>query len=91
MIGIVAVGILAAASCVFVAWPLLASREVRARAVPVARLELLERRDRALAALRELDFELRAGTLSPDEHAEQATRVRAEAAAAISALRKLDR
>jgi hypothetical protein len=88
MISIVAVGIIASASCVFVAWPFLAPRE-GTPAVPAAadRLELLERRDRALAAMQELEFELQAGTVSPADHVALAARLRAEAATAIDALR----
>ncbi|MGH3065921.1 MAG: hypothetical protein ACRDOF_06405 [Gaiellaceae bacterium] len=50
------------------------------------RLELLETRDRALAALKELEFEHRTGTVSDDDYRELVGPLRREAAAALQAL-----
>jgi hypothetical protein len=50
------------------------------------RLELLEARDRALAALKELEFEHRTGTISDDDYRETLGPLRREAAAALQAL-----
>jgi hypothetical protein len=50
------------------------------------RLELLEARDRALAALKELEFEHRTGTISDDDYREALGPLRREAAAALQAL-----
>jgi hypothetical protein len=50
------------------------------------RLELLEDRDRALAALKELEFEHRTGTISDDDYREALGPLRREAAAALQAL-----
>lgn len=50
------------------------------------RLELLEARDRALAALKELEFEHRTGTISDDDYRQTVGPLRREAAAALQAL-----
>lgn len=50
------------------------------------RLELLEARDRALSALKELEFEHRTGTISDDDYREGVGPLRREAAAALQAL-----
>ncbi len=50
------------------------------------RLELLEARDRALAALRELEFEHRTGTVSDDDYRAQLGPLRREVAAALQAI-----
>ncbi len=50
------------------------------------RLELLEARDRALGALKELEFEHRTGTISDDDYRESIGPLRREAAAALQAL-----
>jgi hypothetical protein len=50
------------------------------------RLELLEARDRALGALKELEFEHRTGTISDDDYREALGPLRREAAAALQAL-----
>ena len=49
-------------------------------------LELLEARDRALAALKELEFDHRTGTVSDDDYRAQVGALRREAAAALRAL-----
>lgn len=50
------------------------------------RLALLEERDRALAALKELEFEHRTGTVSDEDYRAQLGPLRRDAAAAIQAL-----
>jgi len=50
------------------------------------RLELLEARDRALAALKELEFDHRTGTVSDDDYRALVGPLRREAAAALQAL-----
>ena len=50
------------------------------------RLELLENRDRALAALKELEFEHRTGTISDDDYRAQLGPLRREVAASLQAL-----
>lgn len=50
------------------------------------RLELLEERDRALAALKELEFEHRTGTVSDEDYRAQLGPLRRDVAAALQAL-----
>ncbi len=50
------------------------------------RLELLESRDRALSALKELEFDHRTGTITDDDYREQVGPLRREAATALQAL-----
>ena len=50
------------------------------------RLRLLEERDRALAALKELEFEHRTGTVSDDDYRAQLGTVRRDVASALQAL-----
>jgi hypothetical protein len=50
------------------------------------RLELLEARDRSLAALKELEFEHRTGTISDEDYRELLGPLRREAAEALRAL-----
>ena len=50
------------------------------------RLELLEDRDRALAALKELEFDHRTGTVSDEDYRELLGPLRREAASALRAL-----
>lgn len=52
------------------------------------RLELLETRDRALSALKELEFDHRTGTITDDDYREQVGPLRREAAAALQALQR---
>jgi hypothetical protein len=49
-------------------------------------LALLEARDRALSALKELEFDHRTGTITDDDYREQVGPLRREAAAALQAL-----
>ena len=50
------------------------------------RLELLEARDRSLAALKELEFEHRTGTISDEDYRAQLGPLRREAAEALRAI-----
>jgi hypothetical protein len=50
------------------------------------RLDLLEERDRALSALRELEFEHRTGTISDEDYRAQVGPLRRDVAAALQAL-----
>ena len=50
------------------------------------RLELLEERDRALAALKELEFEHRTGTISDEDYRAQLGPLRRDVATALQAL-----
>lgn len=50
------------------------------------RLELLETRDRALSALKELEFEHRTGTVSDEDYRAQLGPLRRDVAAALQAL-----
>jgi hypothetical protein len=90
MISLALVAVLAVVSAAFVALPFLRDRAQTLQQTVAksrsGRLELLERRDRALAALKELELELRAGAIGPAEHDALAASLRAEAVAAIAAL-----
>ena len=50
------------------------------------RLELLETRDRALSALKELEFDHRTGTISDEDYRAQVGPLRREVASALQAL-----
>lgn len=52
------------------------------------RLELLEARDRALSALKELEFDHRTGTITDHDYREQLGPLRREAAAALQELNR---
>ena len=83
---------LAVACVVAVAFPFLREPEpesdelVELDEAEVGRLELLEARDRALAALKELEFDHRTGTVSDEDYRAQVGPLRREAAAALHAL-----
>lgn len=87
---------LAVACVVVVAFPFLREPEPETDALDELdederhRLELLEARDRALGALKELEFDHRTGTISDDDYREQIGQLRREAAAALQALRRGD-
>jgi len=51
-----------------------------------ARLEVVEERDRALAALKELEFDHRTGKVNDEDYREQIAPLRRRAAAALKAL-----
>ena len=52
------------------------------------RLELLEARDRALASLRELEFDHRTGTVSDEDYRAQVGALRRDVATALQALER---
>jgi hypothetical protein len=89
----VALAALLAIACVaFVARPFLAEPEAAddslAGLTPAEqeRLELLERRDRALAALKELEFDHRTGKIADADYEELVGPLRREAAEALQGL-----
>ena len=83
---------LAVACVVVVALPFLREPEPESDALDQLdegerrRLELFERRDRALAALKELEFDHRTGKISDADYRELVGPLRREAAAALRAL-----
>ncbi len=83
---------LAVACVVAVALPFLREPEpesdelVEPNAADLRRLELLETRDRALAALKELEFDHRTGTVSDEDYRAQLGPLRREVATALQAL-----
>jgi hypothetical protein len=83
---------LAVACVVAVALPFLREPEpesdelVELDEAEVRRLELLETRDRALAALKELEFDHRTGTVSDEDYRAQVGSLRRDVAAALQAL-----
>jgi hypothetical protein len=84
-------GALLTVLCVlFVARPLLRSGKDEAPRVPGpaedARVRLFERRDRALAALKELEFDHRTGKVSDEDYRLLVGPLRAEAAETLKAL-----
>jgi hypothetical protein len=86
-----ALGALLAAVCVvFVARPLLRSGATEASAAPTpedeGRLRLLEERDRALAALKELEFDHRTGKISDEDYRRLVGPLRRQAGEALRAL-----
>lgn len=93
-VAIVLAAVLAVAVVVFVARPFLREPGAGPDVVPepdereVERLRLLEERDRALAALKELEFDHRTGKIADADYHELVGPLRAEAA---DALRGLDR
>jgi hypothetical protein len=88
-----ALGAVLAVACVLlVALPFLRDPEPREDvleepdALERRRLELAEERDRALADLKELEFDHRTGKISDDDYRELVGPLRARAAAALKAL-----
>jgi hypothetical protein len=88
--GLVIAAILAVGAVLFVARPFL--RGDRGGPLPAPdpaearRLELVEARDRALAALKELEFDHRTGKISDTDYRELVGPLREEAAEALRAL-----
>jgi hypothetical protein len=84
--------VLAVASVVLVALPFLREpaasddRLLRPDAFEQRRLELAEERDRALAALKELEFDHRTGKVSDDDYRELVGTLRRRAAETLRAL-----
>jgi hypothetical protein len=91
-IALVLAATLAVACVIAVALPFLREPEpesdelVELDEAEVKRLELLEARDRALAALKELEFDHRTGTVSDEDYRAQVGPLRREVAAALQAL-----
>jgi hypothetical protein len=86
-------GLLAVAAVVVVALPFLrrpglsaAEDRLQADAVEGRRLELAEERDRALAALKELEFDHRTGKVSDEDYRELVGPLRRRAAETLRAL-----
>jgi cytochrome c-type biogenesis protein CcmI len=70
----------------FLRRPGLSTSEDRLDETDAARLELAEERDRALAALKELEFDHRTGKISDDDYRELVGPLRRRAADALRAL-----
>ena len=68
----------------FVAAPLVIHRSAEVASTP-ASLPVLERRDRSLAALRELEFDHRTGKITDDDYRSLLAPLRREAAEALQA------
>jgi hypothetical protein len=88
---LVLAAVLAVLAVLFVARPFLRSPGREERAQPpggdeLERLALIEERDRALAALKELEFDHRTGKVSDADYAEALPALRREAAEALAAL-----
>jgi hypothetical protein len=82
--------VIAVAAVLLVAWPFLrepVAADDRLHGPPDARLPLVEERDRALAALKELEFDHRTGKIDDADYRSLVGPLRREAA---SALRSLD-
>jgi len=88
-------GLLTVLCVVFVARPLLRSGKDEAPAASGsaedARVRLYERRDRALAALKELEFDHRTGKVSDEDYGALVGPLRREAAEALKALESEER
>jgi len=79
--------LLAVAAVWFVARPFLSrSDEAPAAEPPPERLALEEERDRALAALKELEFDHRTGKISDEDYRSMVGELRRQAADALKAL-----
>ena len=90
----IAVALLVGAAVVAVAWPFLSPDrgrpEDRLSEADRTRIDLLERRDAAYAALRDLEQDHRTGKVSDIDYADERGRLREEAAAALRGLDQLD-
>jgi hypothetical protein len=81
--------VLAAAAIVLVAWPFLREPETADDSLEQLDDELIaliEERDRALAALKELEFDHRTGKLSDEDYRQTVGPLRRDAAAALKSL-----
>jgi hypothetical protein len=93
VIAALVLGVALAVACVlYVARPFLLDPETRDDRLPEPdelerrQIELLERRDRALAALKELEFDHRSGKISDEDYREVVGPLRRDAADALRAL-----
>jgi hypothetical protein len=88
-------GLLTVLCVLFVARPLLRSGKDEVASIPGpaedARVRLFERRDRALAALKELEFDHRTGKVSDEDYGVLVGPLRREAAEALKALESEER
>ena len=95
-LALVTAALLAIACVVFVALPFLREPETADDALPTPgrtdrrRLELVAERDRALAALKELEFDHRTGKVSDDDYRALVGPLRRSAADALRALEAID-
>ena len=80
-----AVGLIAAGAAAFAALPFLRPPKMR-REQERSQLAVIERRDRALAALRELEFDHRTGKISDEDYRAAVGPLRRRAAEALKAL-----
>jgi hypothetical protein len=93
IVALVLGGLLTVLCVLFVARPLLRSGDEAAGPTPAAdtRVRLLERRDRALAALKELEFDHRTGKVSDEDYGALVGPLRREAGEALAALEREER
>ena len=90
--GLILAAVVAVCAVLYVAWPFLREPEARTDRLPerdeleLRRLALVEERDRALDALRELEFDHRTGKLSDDDYRALVGPLRRRAAQARRAL-----
>jgi hypothetical protein len=88
------VAVIVATVVVAVAWPFLSPEkgapEQALSPRDRSRLELMERRDAAYAALRDLEQDHRTGKVSDEDYQSERRRLRAEAASALRGLDTLD-
>ena len=86
---LVLAALLAVAVVVFVAWPFLSAPDARGDRLPEpregGRLALAEERDRALDAVRELEFDHRTGKVSDEDYRRQIGPLRRRAAELLRA------
>jgi hypothetical protein len=89
LVGLALGAALAVLAVVFVARPLLRQSSPGERSAPAddARIRLLEQRDRALAALKELEFDHRTGKVSDADYRALVGPLRREVALALQALK----
>jgi hypothetical protein len=93
-VALVLAATLAVACVVVVALPFLREPEPESDSLDdldeheIRRLELLETRDRALGALKELEFDHRTGTVSDDDYRAQVGVLRRDVASALQALER---
>jgi len=86
--------VLAAVIVVLVAWPFLrdpSPEDDTIRAQPEGSLALVEERDRALAALKELEFDHRTGKIDDEDYRALVGPLRRDAAAALRAIDRRQR
>jgi hypothetical protein len=90
-LGLTAIALLAGGAVSFVAWPFLRAAPGPEMQTPADdELRLLERRDRALAAIKELEFDHRTGNVSDEDYRALVGPLRREAADALRQLTRRD-